>query len=82
MDYRFTHLTQARVIEPIEASNLTRVDIAAPLGHHPNAALRVRGLERVNVVDERGLGRDLEVANDGVTLGGKWNKKFIIKTPR
>lgn len=62
------HLAQARVVEPEEARDLARRHVHSALRHHADASLRVRRLERVDVVHERRLGRDLEVADHRVTL--------------
>lgn len=50
--------------------NLTLVDIKAPLWHEPHAPLRLFAAEGVEVVNVRGLIRDLEVADAAVTLQG------------
>lgn len=50
--------------------NLTLVDVEAPLWHEPHAPLRLFAAEGVEVVNVRGLIRDLEVADAAVTLQG------------
>lgn len=66
-------LTPPEIPSPAELSspgNLTLVDIKAPLWHEPHAPLRLFAAEGVEVVNVRGLIRDLEVADAAVTLQG------------
>ena len=59
---------------PVKPADLAGGDIAAPLGHKPNAPLRVLGLVRVDVVDEGRLGGDLKVSDDTVALAAQVDK--------
>lgn len=48
--------------------NLTFVNVESPLGHVAHPPLRLLAAERVEVVDIRGLIRDLEIADTAVAL--------------
>lgn len=61
-------LAEARVVESVEAGDLTARHVTASLGHHADASLRVRSLERVDVVHIWRLCSDLKVAYHTVSL--------------
>jgi hypothetical protein len=65
------HLAEAIVVQPIKSSDFAGGNVHASLAHHTDASLGIRCLEGVDVVHERRLGRDLEVANHAVTLQSK-----------
>lgn len=52
----------------VEPGNLTLVHLQTTLGHVAHATLRLLGTEHGQIVQERGLGSDLEVPDRAVTL--------------
>lgn len=65
------NLAETRVVEAVEAWDLTTGHVTASLRHHANPSLRVRRLERVDVVDIRWLGSDLKVTYYTISLTNK-----------
>ena len=66
-------MTEAIVIDPVKSGDFAGGDITASFRNHSNASLRIRGLEGIDVVDERGLGSDLKVPDHTVTLEDESN---------
>lgn len=65
------HLTESAVVESVETRDFAGADVTATLWHKANSSLGIGCLEGVDVVNERRLGRDLEVANHGVAFAAQ-----------
>ena len=65
-------MTQARVVEPVEARDFASRDVTAAFRHHADTALRVRRLELADVVHVRRLGRHFEEADRRVSLSSAY----------
>lgn len=64
-------LAEPAVVESIEARDFASADVTAALWHEADASLGIGRLEGVDVVHERRLRRDLEVADHGVALAAE-----------
>jgi hypothetical protein len=64
---------------PALPAYLTGGNVTSALRHEPDTTLGIWALERIDVVDEWWLGRDLEVSNHRVTLQKKHVKKIMVQ---